>query len=97
MVTGVLYQTSKKITTRLKLPLHITWDGRRYHLVGDITHLAGMPSSLTEEERGSLEWSSIPRTSGRVILHKREEKNQNKTSAQKNYREAQKVWRILLY
>ena len=29
------------------------WAGRRYHLVGDTTHLQGMPSSLAEEKRES--------------------------------------------
>ena len=34
----------EKIRTRLKLPLHMIWDGRRDHLVGDKTPLVGMPS-----------------------------------------------------
>ena len=40
--TGVLYQTREKITTRLKLPLHMIWSGRRDHLVGYMTPLAGI-------------------------------------------------------
>ena len=31
------------------------WAGRRDHLVGDMNPLAGMPSSLVEEARGSLD------------------------------------------
>ena len=89
MLTGVLYQTRK--------PLHTIWAGRRDHLVGDMTPLAGMPSSLVEEARGSLEWSSIPRHAGSVMLQKREDKNQNYIRAQRTSREAQKLWRLLLY
>ena len=44
MLTSFLYQKRKKIKTRLKLPLHLIWAGRRYHLVGDMTPLLGMPS-----------------------------------------------------
>ena len=36
----------EKIRTRLNLPLHMIWAIRRDHLVGDMTPLAGMPSSL---------------------------------------------------
>ena len=32
-----------EIRTRLNLPLHIIWDGRRYNLVGDMTPIAGIP------------------------------------------------------
>ena len=49
----------EKIRTRLNLPLHMIWSGRRYNLVGDMTPLVGMPSSLVGEARGSLEWSYI--------------------------------------
>ena len=73
------------------------WAGRRDHLVGDMTPLAGMPSSLAGEARGSLEWSSIPRPSGSVMLQKREENNQNNMNAQRTLREAKKIWRLLLY
>ena len=54
MSTGVLYQTSKKRITRLKLPLNMIWAIRIDHLEVDMTHLAGMPSSLVVEARGSL-------------------------------------------
>ena len=60
----------------------MTWADRRDHLVGDTTPLAGMPSSLVEEARGSLEWSYILRPSGSVMLQKREAKKQKTTSAQ---------------
>ena len=43
MSTGVIYQTREKITTRLNLTLHIIWDARRDHLVGDMNPIAGMP------------------------------------------------------
>ena len=71
MSTDVLYQTRGKIRIRLKLPLNMIRDGRRDHLVGDMTPLAGMPSSLVEEARGSLGWFSIPRPSVSVMLQKR--------------------------
>ena len=61
-----------KIRTSLNLPLHMIWAGRRDHLVGDITPLAGMPSSLMGEARVSLGWSSIPMPVGSVMLQKRE-------------------------
>ena len=71
MVTGGLCKTRKKITTRLNLPLHTTWAGRRDHLKGDMTPLADMPSSSVEEAKGSLYWSSIPRPDVSVMLNKR--------------------------
>ena len=87
----------EKITTRLNLPLHMIWDGRRDHMVGHMTPLAGMPSPLVEESRGSLEWSSIPSPARSVILQKIEEKKQNNMSAQRTPRGAQKVWRLMIY
>ena len=48
ILVGVRYQTRKEIRKRLKLPLHMIWYGRRDHLVGYMTPLAGMPSSLVE-------------------------------------------------
>ena len=71
------------------------WADRRDHLVGDMTPLAGMPSSLVGEARGSLEWYSIPRPSRIVMLHKIEDKKQKNMSDQRTPREAQKVWRLL--
>ena len=61
----------EKITTRLNLQLHMIWAGRRDHLVGDMTPLADMPSSLVGESRGSLEFSFIPRTAVSMMLQKR--------------------------
>ena len=75
----------------------MTWAGRRDHMGGDMNPLVGMPSSLVEEARGSLEWSSIPRPDGSVMLQEREENNQNKMSAQRTSMEAQKVWRRLQF
>ena len=46
MSTGVLYQTRKKITTRLNLPLHMIWSDIRDNMLGYITPLSGMPLSL---------------------------------------------------
>ena len=63
------------------------WACRIDHLVGDMNPLAGMPSSLVGEARGSLEWSSIPRPAGSVMLQKIEENNQKKMSAQRTFRE----------
>ena len=97
MSTDVLYQTRENIRIRLNLPLHMIWAGRKDHLVGDMTPLAGMPSSLVGEARGSLEWSSISRPDGSVMLQKREDKKQKNISAQRTLRGAQKVWRLLLY
>ena len=95
MLTGVLYETRKKIRRRLNLPLYMIWAGRRDHLVVDMTPLAGMYSSLVGEARGSLECSSIQRTSRRMLLRKIEEKNKKKISTQRTLREAQKVLRLL--
>ena len=39
----------EKKRTRFSLPLNMIWDGRRDHLVGDITALANMPSLLVGE------------------------------------------------
>ena len=36
----------EKRRTRLNLPLHMIWASRRDHMVGDMTPLVGMPSSL---------------------------------------------------
>ena len=88
MSTGVIYQTRKKRRTRFNLPLHMIWAGRRDPLVGYMTSLAGMTSSLLGEETGSLEWYSIPRPSGSVMLRKRYKKKQNKRSVQITSREA---------
>ena len=63
----------EKTTTRLNLPLNMIWAGRRDHLVVDMTPLTDMPSSFVVEARGSLEWFSITRPAGSVILQKREE------------------------
>ena len=73
------------------------WPDRRNHLVGDMTPLAGMPSSLAGEARGSLEWSSIKRPARSVMLQKIEENKQKNMSAQITLRGSQKVWRLLLY
>ena len=70
MSTGMLYQTKGEIKTRLNLPLHMICSGRRDHMVGYMTPLAVMPSSLVGEARGSLEWSSILRPVGSVMLQK---------------------------
>ena len=95
MSTGVIYQTRKKIITRLNPPLHMIWAGRRYHLIGYMNPLEGMTSSLVGEERVSLEWSYIPRPAVSVILKKIEEKKQKNTSNQIISRKSQKLWRIL--
>ena len=87
----------EKIKTRLNLPLHMIRSGRRDHLVGDMTPLACMTSSLVEEARGSLGWSSIPRPVRSLVLHKREDNKHKNTSAQITSREAQKVWRLLQF
>ena len=71
------------------------WDGRRDHLVVDMTTLAGMTSSLVGEARGSLEWSYIPRPAGSVMLRKIEDKKHKNMSAHRTSREYQKVWRLL--
>ena len=97
MSTGVLYKTRNKIRTRLNLPLRVIWAGRRDHLVGDMTPIVGMPSSLVEEARGSLELSSISRPSVSVILQKREGEKQKNMSAQRTLRGTQKLWRLLIY
>ena len=73
------------------------WAGRRDHLVGDMTPLAVMPSSLVGEAKGSFEWSSIPRPVGSVILQKRYEDKQKNIISQRTSRGAQKVLRLLLY
>ena len=97
MLNGVPYQTREKRRTRFNLPLHMIWDVRRDHLEGDMTPLVVMPSSLVGEAKGSLEWSFTPMPAGIMMLRKREEKNQKNINAQRNLREAQKVWRFLLY
>ena len=85
----------EKRRTKLNLPLHMTLAGIRDYLVGDMNPLVGMPSSLVEEARGSLEWSCIPRPSGSVMMHKIEENKQKSISAQGTPREDQKLWRLL--
>ena len=77
--------------------LHMIWADRRDYLVGDMTPLAGIPSSFLGEARGSLECSSIPRPAVSVMLQKREDKKQKKMSAQRTLREAQKLWRLLQF
>ena len=66
------------------------WAGIIDHLVEYITPLEGIALSLVVESRGSLEWFSIPRPVGSVMLRKREENNQNNMSAQITLREAKK-------
>ena len=86
-----------RITIRLNLPLHMIWAGIRDPLVGYMNPIAGMPSSLVVEARGSLERSSIPRPVRSVMLQKVEEKKHKNISVQRTSREAQKLWRLLLY
>ena len=62
-----------------------------------MTPLAVMPSSLAEEARESLEWSSITRPDRSVMLQKKEDKKQKNMNDQRNPRESQKVWRLLIY
>ena len=71
----MFYQTREKIRTRLNFPLKMVWSGRRDNLVGDMTPLVGMSSSLVGEARVSFECSSIPRPSGSVMLKIIWEKN----------------------
>ena len=97
MSTGVIYQTGKKIRTRLNLPLNMICTGRRYHIVGDMNPLAGIPSPLVGEARGSLEWSSITRPSVSVMLRKIEDNNKKKIISQRTSRESQKVWRLMKF
>ena len=42
-ISHMLYQTRKKIRTRLNLPLHMIWYGRRDHLVVDMNPLESIP------------------------------------------------------
>ena len=81
----------------LNLPLHMIWADKRDNLLEDMTPLVGMPLSLVGESRGSLEWSSIPRSAVSVMLQKIEEKNYNITRFQRTSREAQNVWRLLKF
>ena len=73
------------------------WAVRRDHLVVDMTPLAGMALSLVVEAKVSLEWFSIPRPSGSMMLWKREEKKHNNTSYQITTREDKKVLRLLKF
>ena len=73
------------------------WADRRDYLVGDMTPIEGMPSSLVGEERVSLEWYSITKPSVSVILCKREEKNQKNMGAQRTLMEYPKLWRLLQF
>ena len=60
----------------LNLPLNMIWAGRRDHMLGDMTPLAGMPSSFVVDARVSFEWSSITRPDVIVMLQKRKKDNQ---------------------
>ena len=71
------------------------WADRRYHLVGDMNPLAGMPSSLVEESMGSFEWSSIISPVISVMLRKIDEKKQKNVISQRTSRESQKMWRLM--
>ena len=86
-----------KKRTRLNLPCNMIWAVRRDHLVGDTTPLQDMPSSLAEEKRELLEWSSIPRPVGSATPQRRKEKKQKNMSAQRTSGEAQKVWKLQIY
>ena len=97
MVTGVFYQKRTKKTTRLNLPWHTTWYGRRDTPARDMTPPADTPSSLVQGARVLSEWYSIPRPSGSDTIQKREEKKQNNTSAQRTPMESKKVRRLLIY
>ena len=55
MSTVAIYRTRGETITRLNLPLHMIWAGRNDPLVGEMTPLAGMPSSLVGVARVSLE------------------------------------------
>ena len=64
-------------------------------MVIDMTPLVGVLSSLMGEASVSLEWSSIPRLSGSVMLLKIEEKKHNNASEQITLKEYKLVWRLL--
>ena len=86
-----------KNNNKVNLPLNMVWAVKRDHLVGDITPLAGMPSSLVEEARVSLEWSSITGPARSEMLQKIEDNKHKNMSAQRTSRGAPKVWRLLHY
>ena len=73
------------------------WDGRRDHMGGDMTPLAGMHSSSVGYLRELLVRSSIQRPLESVVMRIRGEKNQRNMSAQRTLREALKVWRLLQF
>ena len=70
-------------------------DGRIDHLVGDMTPLTDMYSSLVGEARRSLEWSSITRPDTSLMLQVRKEKKQKNMSDQRTSKKSQKAWRLL--
>ena len=90
---------SYKLNNNNKVKLTLTYDmgwqnrysGRRYD--SSIKHAF----IIGKVARVSYEWSSIPRPVGSLTLHKREEKKQKNMSVQRTFREAQKLWRFLLY
>ena len=65
------------------------WAGRRYHLEGDMTPLAGMSLLPVGYIRVLLAWSSIQRPSESVMLWIRGDKKQKNMSAQ-NFKEISK-------
>ena len=73
----------EKIKPRLNLLLHTIRSVRRDHLVVDMTHVAGIPSSVVLEAKVSLEWLFFPRPSGSMMLWKREYKKYNNTRSQR--------------
>ena len=75
--------SSKKRRTRLNIPIHGIWDGRRDHLVGDITPLADLCGRI----KGVV---------GMVLmLRKIDEKKHKNMNSQRTSREYEKLWRLL--
>ena len=76
-------------------PLHMIWAGRRDHMEGYITPIAGMPSSSVGYLRELLVWYSIQRPDESVMIQIRGEREKNNMSTQGTLREDLKVWRLV--
>ena len=71
------------------------WAGQRDNLEGDMTPLAGMPSSSEVYLKTSFVSSSIQMPDKIIILWIRDEKKQRNMISQRTLREALKVWRLM--
>ena len=82
---------------KVKLIVHMIWDGVRDHLEGDMTPLLGFPSSLARYLRLLLVWSSIQSSAESLILRIKGYNKHKNMGDQRTLRGALTLWRLMQF